>query len=396
MTDGGTYYISSPAKNAPVSQWGNLFVSNGNGHRVSQVYFPDDGNAPWYRVLDEQDWRGWVQLGTKSDISNGLSTKVDKSQVNLDGNLYYADHSDHNKGSDILGQTISSGFFKAIVNYNESPDSNALSDATTFAAGDGDAGAMISISANDHHAKLLGYGNVNGQPNWTEDIAFKSDINNINNALNTKANTSDVNSALNTKANTSDVSALQNKVNVDTNLFSAPGSVTGWASLQADGSKNVLRSVRTEGAGTDFNTESYDAGILFGGNDTKALISVGYNNHRVIVTGGNQSTVWHEDVAWKSDINNVNNQINTANTTIAALQQTVKTLKDTIDTQAATIKSLQTSVTGLQTLVNSQGQEITFLKQNSVLGKRFAKSDKASADAWEKQNPNYIAFIEDK
>ena len=183
LTDGGTYYISSPAKNAPVSQWGNLFVSNGNGHRVSQVYFPDDGNAPWYRVLDEQDWRGWVQLGTKSDISNGLSTKVDKSQVNLDGNLYYADHSDHNKGSDILGQTISSGFFKAIVNYNESPDGNALSDATTFAAGDGNAGAMISISANDHHAKLLGYGSVNGQPNWHEDIAWKSDISSLTQAL---------------------------------------------------------------------------------------------------------------------------------------------------------------------------------------------------------------------
>ena len=203
LTDGGTYYVTNPTqgKNFPVGSWGNLFVSNGNGHRISQLYFPDDGSAPFMRELDETTWHGWIQFATAEQI------------------------------------------------------------------------------------------------------------NTVNSTLNTKANTSDVNSALNTKANTSDVSALQNKVNVDDNLFSAPGSVTSWASLQADGSKNVLRSVRTEGAGTDFNTGNYDAGILFGGNDTKALISVAYTGNRAIVTGGNNQSVWHEDIAWKSDVNDLRNQI---------------------------------------------------------------------------------------
>lgn len=289
LIDGGSYYITDPSngKNSPTGSWGNLLVSNGNGHRISQLYFPDDGSAPFMRELDESTWHGWIQLATAEQI------------------------------------------------------------------------------------------------------------NSVNSTLNTKANTSDVNSALNTKANTSDVSALQNKVNVDDNLYSAPGSVTSWASLQADGSKNVLRSVRTEGTGTAFNTGNYDAGILFGGNDTKALISVAYTGNRAIVTGGNNQSVWHEDIAWKSDINNVNNQINSTNQTVSALQQTIKTLNDTLSSANATIKTLQDTITGLQTQVSNQANEISYIKVNYIEGKRFAKADESQATAWEKENSQRIAFITD-
>lgn len=291
LTDGGSYYITDPSngKNAPTGSWGNLFVSNGNGHRISQLYFPDDGSAPFMRELDETTRHGWIQFATAEQI------------------------------------------------------------------------------------------------------------NTVNSTLNTKANTSDVNSALNTKANTSDVSALQNKVNVDDNLYSAPGSVTSWASLQADGSKNVLRSVRTEGGGTDFNTGNYDAGILFGGNDTKALISVAYTGNRAIVTGGNNQSVWHEDIAWKSDVTNLQNQVNTKasvsdvnslNQTISALQQTVQSLQNTVNQQA-------TQITGLQTLVNNQANEIKQLQETTIKGKTFSKSQEAAAEAWEKQNSQQIAFILD-
>lgn len=215
LTDSGVYYVqnnNTQNKNNPVVQWGTLVVSNGNGHRLSQLYYPDDNTPPWYRTKDEGNWLGWVQLASASQANNaqntanqansGLAGKADKSQVNVDGNLYFADHSDHNNGSDILGQTVTGGYLKAIVNYNEKPEANALSDATTFAGGDANAGAMISISGTDAHtAKVLGYGNPNGQPIWSEYIAWKSDINNLQGQINNKANASDLAS----KANASDL-----------------------------------------------------------------------------------------------------------------------------------------------------------------------------------------------
>ena len=236
-----------------------------------------------------------------------------------------------------------------------------------------------------------------------QDTANQANTNISKIDLSPYAKSADVNSELANKASTTDVSnglagkADKSQVNVDGDLFSAPGSITSWASLQADGSKNVLRSVRTEGQGTAFNTDCYDAGILFGGNDTKALISVGYTGNRAIVTGGNNSSVWHEDIAWKSDVTNLQNQVNTKasasnvnslNQTISALQQTVQSLQNTVNQQA-------TQITGLQTLVNNQAQEIKQLQETTIKGKTFSKSQEAAAEAWEKQNSQQIAFILD-
>ena len=236
-----------------------------------------------------------------------------------------------------------------------------------------------------------------------QDTANQANTNISKIDLSPYAKSADVNSELANKASTTDVSnglagkADKSQVNVDGDLFSAPGSITSWASLQADGSKNVLRSVRTEGQGTAFNTDCYDAGILFGGNDTKALISVGYTGNRAIVTGGNNSSVWHEDIAWKSDVTNLQNQVNTKasasdvnslNQTISALQQTVADLKNTVNQQA-------TQIAGLQTQVNNQANEIKQLQETTIKGKTFSKSQEAAAEAWEKQNSQQIAFILD-
>lgn len=353
LTDGGSYYITDPlnGKNAPTGSWGNLFVSNGNGHRISQLYFPDDGSAPFMRELDESTWHNWIQLSTKQDVNNATNAA--------------------NAASNKVDTVFANSYVR-----KQGMDAN---------------GNCIEIKDTGIKQANGGYAFDMWSDDWT--ASKLNDV--IKNQLPSKANTADVTNALNDKANTGDVTALQNKVNVDDNLYSAPGTVTGWASVQADGTKNVLRSVRTEGQGTAFNTGNYDAGILFGGNDTKALISVAYTGNRAIVTGGNNQSVWHEDIAWKSDINNVNNQINSTNQTVSALQQTIKTLNDTLSSANATIKTLQDTITGLQTQVNNQAQEIAFLKENSLLGKRFAKADEASADAWEKQHPNYIAIITD-
>lgn len=84
ITSTGVYYITNntPAniKNNPVSQWGVLVVSNGNGNRTSQVYYPDDGSPQWCRLLNGNNWLPWYQLSTKKDISNAIN-KFDLSKV---------------------------------------------------------------------------------------------------------------------------------------------------------------------------------------------------------------------------------------------------------------------------------------------------------------------------
>lgn len=81
ITNTGVYYITNNneanIKNNPVPQWGVLIVSNGDGHRVSQVYYPDDGNPPWYRSLDESTWRTWYELSTRNDINQQNQTIQD-------------------------------------------------------------------------------------------------------------------------------------------------------------------------------------------------------------------------------------------------------------------------------------------------------------------------------
>ena len=72
ITATGVYYITNNIKNNPASQWGVLVVSNGDGHRASQVYYPDDGSAPWCRSLNESNWLPWYQLSTKKDVSNAI------------------------------------------------------------------------------------------------------------------------------------------------------------------------------------------------------------------------------------------------------------------------------------------------------------------------------------
>lgn len=80
LSETGVYYCSSPAKNFPVSQWGTLVTSNGNGARASQLYFPDDNSAVWFRTLDDGDWSGWVRLANIDDVNNAIN-KFDLSKV---------------------------------------------------------------------------------------------------------------------------------------------------------------------------------------------------------------------------------------------------------------------------------------------------------------------------
>lgn len=83
LSETGVYYCYSPAKNFPVSQWGTLVTSNGNGARASQLYFPDDNSAVWFRTFNGY-WRGWVRLANIGDVNNAESSLT--SSINAKAN----------------------------------------------------------------------------------------------------------------------------------------------------------------------------------------------------------------------------------------------------------------------------------------------------------------------
>lgn len=240
LSETGVYYCSSPAKNFPVGQWGTLVTSNGNGARASQFYFPDDNSAVWFRTLDG-DWRGWVRLANIDDVNNAESSL------------------------------------------------------------------------------------------------------------------------------TSSINAVSNKVNVTVPLFRRITAGNTWNDIlgASNGDTPVLVSIRDEGGANTLG--NFSAAVAFGGGDTKGVLNVAYSDHTARIIGGNgNAPVWHEDIAWKSDISNLQNIINQQNQTIQSLTSRL----------------------------NNAENEINYIKANYVEGRRFPASQEAQAEAWENEKPTRLAMIE--
>lgn len=102
-----------------------------------------------------------------------------------------------------------------------------------------------------------------------------------------------------------------NKINTDNPLFRMIANSNNWNDIfGVNNDSNVLTSLRINAGGSGALLNDYAAGIGFGGGDTKGVLSVAYQNHQARITGGNGAgPVWSEDVAWKSDVNNLRNQI---------------------------------------------------------------------------------------
>lgn len=173
-------------------------------------------------------------------------------------------------------------------------------------------------------------------------------------------------------AKMSDISNLQNQINtkhnVITPLFREIQNSNSWQDIFGVGNpNNVLTSLRIDSGGSGPLLNDFTAGVGFGGADTKGVLSVGYHNNQARITGGNgNGPVWSEDVAWKSDINS---------------------LLNTINQQNQTIQSLTTR------LANAEN-EIRYIKDNYIEGRRFPASQEAQAEAWENEKPTRLAMIE--
>ena len=257
ITASGVYYITnnngSNIKNNPVAQWGVLIVSNGDGHRVSQVYYPDDGNPPWYRSLDESTWRTWYQLSTRNDVNNATNAA--------------------NAASNKVDTVLTNSYVrKQGMNQN---------------------GDLVEIKNTGIKQDNGGYAFDMWSDDWTA------------------SKLKDVLGQLPSKANSSDVSALQNKVNISSNLFRQIQNSNNWNDIFGVGNpNNVLTSLRIDPGGSGPLINDFAAGIGFGGDDTKGVLSVDYRSHQARITGGNGTGPgWSEDIAWKTDVNDLQNQI---------------------------------------------------------------------------------------
>lgn len=182
--------------------------------------------------------------------------------------------------------------------------------------------------------------NGGGASTWSawSRFALDSDISNLQNSIN----------------------GLNNKVNVNAPLYRDISSSATWKDIfgKDNGTVggppicNYLVSIRDDSAGQN-TVGSNSSAIGFGGNDTKGLLSVAYGSPRAIIAGGNGKVpTWKAEIAWKSDIQALQNQI--------------------------------TDLTN----------QLAYIKANYVQGKRFAAGQEAAAEQWENSNPNGIAFVE--
>lgn len=128
--------------------------------------------------------------------------------------------------------------------------------------------------------------------NWNQ-IAWKSDITNLQNTVNNKADKS--------------------QVNVGGSLFRMLSAGNTWNDILGfdNGGAPALVAFRDNTGGAMNNLlGNFSAGVAFGGGDTKGFLEVSYGDHSARIGGGNGSApVWHEDIAWKSDVNDLRNQV---------------------------------------------------------------------------------------
>ncbi len=186
LTDSGPYYVTNPEKgeNSPYGGiWGTLIISNGADHRIVQTYYPDNDDSPFYRMKVDNNWQPWRQMAKMIDISNL------QNQINTKHNIatpLFREIQNSNSWQDIFGVGNPNNVLTSL-RIDAGGSGPLLND---FAAGVGFGGAdtkgVLSVGYHNNQARITG-GNGNG-PVWSEDIAWKSDINSLLNTITTLQN----------------------------------------------------------------------------------------------------------------------------------------------------------------------------------------------------------------
>ena len=326
ITSTGVYYITNntPAniKNNPTSQWGVLVVSNGNGNRTSQVYYPDDGSPQWCRLLNGSNWLPWYQLSTKKDVSNAIN-KFDLSKVK---------------------------FHKQYINSD-----GQATDKTWSATKNEDGTYTIDLWQDDWTASKL-HDVLTQLPNKADTSTVNAQIADAKNTI--KSNVDNLQSAINNKANASDV---YTKSQTDGKL----------------GQKITFIKCDSPQAAHDVSTKpAADGSIVFGIYDMNDEPSEAY------VAGQKINIEW------------LYNHLTDLQSIVSSGLATKANQSDLGSTNA-TVESQASEIASLKVQLNDAVNQINYIKANYIEGRRFAKSQETQATAWENENPQRIAFITD-
>ena len=292
-------YLLPNSDNTNTPNWvsdhrGDLIVINYDGNAKTQLWFPvGSGNdkSIGVRYWEGNNYPAWNRIAIQSDIDELLikisSAKNAATQANsnADSRLPLAGGS-MNTNAQISFNDGTTGKLGGLT-WNGSTDSAKIygdvtaNDNLDLAFDLGDDGSnhfsfrrngseTSAITSDGHYTGTVDWGHVNGRPQDQID-----------------------------------------KINTDNPLFRMIANSNTWNDIfGVDNGRNVLTSLRINSGGSGVLLNDHAAGIGFGGADTKGVLSVAYRNHQARITGGNGAgPVWSEDVAWKSDINDLRNQI---------------------------------------------------------------------------------------
>lgn len=81
-----------------------------------------------------------------------------------------------------------------------------------------------------------------------------------------------------------------------------------WAAIGVDGRKHVLKSIRTDVNAPPYLLNSYSAGIVFGGADTRGLISMAYASPKIRFAGGHNTTADSGTATWYFTVTGTHNK----------------------------------------------------------------------------------------
>lgn len=327
LTDTGTYYVSNPGANKPTGSWGNLFVSNGDGHRTSQLYFPDDNSAPWYRTLDEGTWHDWTQLASAGQVTNAQNTAT-QANNNANGRL------------SLGGGNMT---LRSKINWN----GGNIDDRTGNLGG-------LNWSGGSDWAQI--YGDQDGNDNL--DLAFDLGDDGSNH-FSFRSNGSEVAAILaNGQINSPTIQDLYNKL----------------AQYTVDYNNNYVHDTTI-----DFNSYLHETRTI-------KVANVKANNGPL----ANTATIWGWLTTYHWDDNSVTQEYRDAGGEVFWRATSASASRQWTWHKYAKQEDIDNQQRQINDLINN----INYIKDNYVEGRRFPASQEAQAEAWENEKPTRLAIIE--
>lgn len=398
-----TVYKLSNASNTNTPSWigdhrGVMIVLNYDGNAKTQIWTPvgsgafnKDGSFGW-RYWEGENPPDWSRLASVSYVDN-LHNDL-QNQINANDKGTITTGYDWNTGTPTNESRslqnawiVDQAALRGAVDRMNDINSNA-NGRLPLGGGNMTLRSTINWNGGEINDKTGNLGGLNwaGGTDWAKIYGDQDDNDNLDLAIDLG---DDGSNHVSFRKNGSETSAITSdghftgtvdwghvngrpqdqvdRVNTITPLFRQIQNSNNWNDIfGVDNPNNVLTSIRIDAGGSGALLNNFAAGIGFGGGDTKGVLSVAYSDHQARITGGTGTgPVWSEDIAWKSDIDRLQNIINQQNQTIQSLTSRL----------------------------NNAENEINYIKANYVEGRTFPASQEAQANSWENENPQRIAFI---